>query len=356
MAQTIGGMMKTAVIHIGTEKTGTTTIQEFLHINREVLASHGVAFLQSPGLRNNRKLATYCMNDRNVDDHVMELGITSAEARNKWKEDFKAELEREIEALGEQIHTVIISSEHFHSRLASEAEIRNLYNLLSPFFSEMKIIVYLRRQDRVAVSFYSTLCKGGAKIEQIFPDNIKPENHYYNYFNLLNKWSSIFGINNLIARIFEKNKLMDEDLISDFTYISNLQWKDWQLVIPKNENQSISALTQEVMVRFNQHFPGYIDGHPNLIARKLRNVLLQRLNQKYPSQPKKPPRQEALGFYEIFLESNNRLANKYFNKSSLFSGDFSEYPETPEPIYIDSAVLDDIFSLFAKFMYENIDR
>ena len=66
-----------AIIHIGTEKTGTTTIQEFLHLNRSKLANQGVAYLQSPGLRNNRKLVTYCMKNNKVDNHVKNLAILS---------------------------------------------------------------------------------------------------------------------------------------------------------------------------------------------------------------------------------------------------------------------------------------
>ena len=71
-----------AVIHIGTEKTGTTTLQEFLHLNRANLKNQGIAYLQSPGERNNRKLATYCMNHNNVDDHIEDLGIISESKKN----------------------------------------------------------------------------------------------------------------------------------------------------------------------------------------------------------------------------------------------------------------------------------
>ena len=42
---------RSLLIHIGTEKTGTSTLQEFLHFNREVFAQHGVVYLKSPGLK-----------------------------------------------------------------------------------------------------------------------------------------------------------------------------------------------------------------------------------------------------------------------------------------------------------------
>ena len=70
--------MRRVLIHIGTEKTGTTTIQEFLHINREKLYSKGIVFLKSPGERNQvRDLVTYCMNPHRVDKHAHKLELTS---------------------------------------------------------------------------------------------------------------------------------------------------------------------------------------------------------------------------------------------------------------------------------------
>jgi hypothetical protein len=341
--------IRSAVVHIGTEKTGTTTIQEFLHLNREALRKNGVAFLKSPGLKNNRKLATYCMSDNNIDDHVIELGITAESVRGEWRKNFKAELERELNELNKRIESIIISSEHFHSRLRSEAEITTLFDFLTPFFSEIKIIIYLRRQDKVAVSLYSTLIRSGGKGD-IFMKNIGKENHYYNYYNLLNKWSSVFGLANVKPRVFEKDEFIDKDLISDFIDFSGLIDKNWQLARPKNQNESISAVTQEVILKFNNNFSAYVNDRPNLVARKIRSALINQLNQKYPNGTKMPTKEEAIKFYEIFAHSNDLLSKKYFNRDSIFSQDFSQYPETTEEIKMQPEVLDDIFALFASFI------
>ena len=156
--------MKKALIHIGTEKTGTTSIQDFLHINRQALIQHGVAYLKSPGLTNHRKLPIFCMRDDRVDDYVIELGIVNKEARMRWKREFKKELHDELDCLSSKISSVIISSEHFHSRLCYESEVRALKEMLQKHFSEIRIIVYLRRQDKLAVSSYSTYCKCGGDL------------------------------------------------------------------------------------------------------------------------------------------------------------------------------------------------
>ena len=48
-----------AVLHIGTEKTGTSYIQEFLYTNRKSLASLGFGLLQSPE-KKQQKLGHIC--------------------------------------------------------------------------------------------------------------------------------------------------------------------------------------------------------------------------------------------------------------------------------------------------------
>lgn len=63
--------MKTIYLHIGIEKTGTTTIQKFLHLNRENLTKFDFAYTKSTGLQNNRKLvsAAYDLDTRDEFTH-----------------------------------------------------------------------------------------------------------------------------------------------------------------------------------------------------------------------------------------------------------------------------------------------
>lgn len=56
-------------VHIGTEKTGTSTIQEFLNLNRRSLAGLNVLYPKSAGIRNHVKLALAAYNDDRQDDN-----------------------------------------------------------------------------------------------------------------------------------------------------------------------------------------------------------------------------------------------------------------------------------------------
>ena len=218
--------MKRIIVHIGVEKTGTTTLQEFLHANRDRLREKKVAVLKSPGLRNHRSLATYCMSAHRFDQYTKKLRITSEATHQIWAKKFKRRLERELDSIRED-ESIIISSEHFHSRLHTQEEINKLQSLLVEYCSDIRIIVYLRRQDQVAVSLYSTLCRAGGYRNSVFPMGISENEHYYNYYLLLEKWSEAFGQKNIIPRIFERKHLLNQDLISDFIFSSEVIDPQW---------------------------------------------------------------------------------------------------------------------------------
>jgi len=59
----------------------------------------------------------------------------------------------------------------------------------------------------------------------------------------------------------------------------------------------------------------------------------------------KPIRASALNFYELFRESNNRLAREYFKKDRLFDERFDSYPncEADPDIRAASSLLSEYF-------------
>ena len=61
-------MLEKIIVHIGAEKTGTTTIQELLYLNREALRGLGYAYLNSPGRSDSRNIATLCTDQDIVED------------------------------------------------------------------------------------------------------------------------------------------------------------------------------------------------------------------------------------------------------------------------------------------------
>ena len=322
-----------AIIHIGTAKTGSTTIQVFLHRNREALRRQGIAFLRSPGLRNHRKLAAYSMEDSHIDNYIIQQGLVKASDRQAWKNNFASDFELELAELPDSIHTVLISSEHLQSRLIQPKEIENLQKFLSPHFSDIQIVVYLRRQDQVMVSLHSTKLISGGVPEDIFADLDSEDREYRDYAKLFNKWASIFGEENIAVRLFEEGALCGGSLLEDFAAYAHIETLG-DFFVPPKLNEKLSRHAQFHLQRLNRKYPRfgrYRRSSLNILNDLTRREVVRKLGAFNKGEPLLPTRAEAEKFYSHFRESNNQLARLVFGRDQLFREDFSIYPTTIEP-------------------------
>jgi hypothetical protein len=245
-----------AIVHIGTEKTGTTSIQRFLFQNRKKLRAGGFHFLQSAGKTNNRALPAYFVAENRFDDFYRDEGITTLEAKTEFRKQFLQKFEHEIGTLPKSVHTVVISSEHFHSRIRTREEMDKVHAFLSTYFDDIKIVCYLRDQSSTCASYYSTGLKSGnpATFMEFFQRCI-PENYYFNYFEMLSNWERCFGFNALDVSLFSRKSFRNNNLLDDFT--SKL---DPSLIGSLNrdieiENESLTPVGQAMARGMNLAFP-----------------------------------------------------------------------------------------------------
>lgn len=340
-----------ALVHIGTEKTGSTTIQHFLNLNKTKLKQQNIVYLTTSKSTNAIRIATYCMDDNRIDNNVRRLGLIDKKSRIAWKQKFKQNLDKQFRIIADHKNSVIISSEHFHSRLITTTEIENLYELLAPYFTEIKIIVYIRRQDRLAVSLYSTMLKNGKHRSTVLPHNIQSDDPFYNFFNSMETWSRVFGNNNLIIRIFEKEKFFNQDLIDDFINASQLTQPS-DFTIPERKNQNLSGAVQEALTIINSIFPSYNGNVYNRFNQHLVRYVIEELSVKYEDQQKLPSRHKAVEFYNSFIDSNHQLSNKYFAGDNIFSQDFSMYPDIEMKEITRDKIIEDILKAVSKYINE----
>lgn len=314
------------ILHIGIEKTGTTTIQEFLHLNRKLLTKNGFYFPKSIGMRNHRPLVA-CFTKNEKENNFTKLkNITNEAEKIIWKKNTLKTFVNEMNSLPAGIVTVLISSEHFSTKILNEDELIELKNNLEQIFSEIKIIVYLRRQDLLAVSRYSTVLKSGFTEQKIFRSS-SPNSRIFNFKLLLDRWKNIFGEENIHPAIFEKKEWKSNDLLSDFRNRCRLP-ENLNYLIPMCQNQSYSETTQEIALLFNALIRNNLTGNDLKTVNKIRHDLLEAINKKYPGPGKIPLRHEAIEFYNSFREYNDQVAREWFSREKLFNEDFSMYPET----------------------------
>ncbi|HSC18881.1 MAG TPA: hypothetical protein VLC74_08205, partial [Rhizomicrobium sp.] len=152
--------------------------------------------------------------------------------------------------LGEHsFRAAIMSNEHCSSRLLSEGEVGALRDFLSKFFSRIRIVVYLRRQDDFLVSTYSTGVKNGQTPPLRVP-KMRRIDHRYNYAELLDRWVAVFGRENVICRKFEKASLTGGDLLQDFLAATECD-PAWPWERPGALNSSLDAKCLEFLRLLN---------------------------------------------------------------------------------------------------------
>lgn len=243
------------LLHIGTEKTGTTSIQQLLHVNRDVLLAAGIHVLRAAGAPNHRWLSAWAIPDDRDDDFFARRGI-AREERATRRAAFHDRLHAELATLPAHVHTIVASSEHLHSRLGSTAEVAAVRDLLAPYADEVRVVCYLREQADLCASLYSTALKVGMDVGlETFVEQCTSGNPYYDYDLLLGFWREVFGEDALDVRLFDRSWLAGGDLISDFTRLLGLP-EGHSLVTGVTQNESLTPAGQLVARAANRAFPG----------------------------------------------------------------------------------------------------
>lgn len=321
-------MSLNVILHIGTEKTGTSSIQHFLHLNRRRLPQYGFHLLQSGGDYDQRALAAYTRPDKERDSYFVEQGIESAEDRAKFRADLERAIDKELTSLPSGIHSVIISSEHFHSTIKTDQAMDRLKTLLSKYFQKVKVICYLREQGAMCTSWYSTALKFGlCRTQKTFVQRqCHPKNYYFNYWQLLNRWEGAFGKDALDVSIYDKSEFRSGDLLEDFTGrvdpVLLGQLESYKL----QANQSLSPEGQRLLLGVNCAFPQTTAGVEaiRVICREEIYKLLKGRGQQLDLPTRK-------SIYQSFLECNSSVQKRYFpDRKELFPEPDQESPKEEE--------------------------
>lgn len=239
-------------IHIGTEKTGTTSIQSFLEINQIDLKKQGVncpKSLRYSDSFNHRLAAVISYNDNRNDDNTKFL-FKSLDDRKRQIENIKNALKLEIS--NNPCRNWIISSEHLQSRLRTKEEIFRLKKIFSKLFDEIKILIYIREPIETAASWWSTTIKGKGLINKLPDPNNPYIKHLCNHENTIKLWSSAFRRENIILGLYENELKSEQYLLNDFCRKLNIDSNN--LLFPKKyENKKLSFLGMKYKRFINEY-------------------------------------------------------------------------------------------------------
>jgi hypothetical protein len=295
-------------LHIGTEKTGTSTIQHFFLINRSQLAKNNFYYLKSLGSPNNRKLPLAAYNPSRRDEYTKALELIFDHQVTDFQRKIILRLRNEVKQLPPS-SIIICSSEHIQSRLTTIEEISRLKKILNNVgIDDINVIVYFRNPGETANSLYSTAIKAGNTMPNVPP----PSNDYFenicNHKKTVEKFTTVFGKDKLIVRLFRKDKFKNISLVHDISNIIGLDSFINDLTIPENKNESLSLLGITILRKLNESIPKF---NPNGLNNQREDIVY--LISKHFSEPKFVMGENLQEAYNLhFAKSNEWLRKNYF--------------------------------------------
>lgn len=240
-------MARRIILHAGTEKTGTTSIQRFLWENRKELLDRGCLYPESLGRGPHIKLTGCCV-EFATDSPVMRiLNIESEKQHEKHIQKTLSSLEREIEKTDSGY--VIFSDEHINVHLSRRYLLDKLRSICGRFGTVSDVVVYLRRQDRFLASMLSQAIKSGRfKSESVNHPIERPidTSFRFDYLSILENLKDAFYESNLHVKGYrDQDGTFDavRDFSELFSFLGGLDHK----VDRHNKSvpaAAVSAITQ----------------------------------------------------------------------------------------------------------------
>lgn len=312
------------VLHPGTEKTGTTSIQAYCAHNAEVLRAAGVLYPEGLGPKNHLALAAAVGRL----DRIRHIGPTEGWRDTEDQARFRADVVRRLGAAARQIRdgTLLLSSEHLSSRLDDE-DVAALRALLAPFAETIEVVIYLRRQDELLLSLYSTYVKSGGKNDIGWLAGIA----WLDFDLYLQRWENVFGREHITVRRYP---VEGDRLIADFFEAGRLP--PIAGAPTRRMNRSLDARNLQILKAINDRMPAWDES--GLMPQRAELVSL--LEERSSGAPPALSAAERQAILERFAESNERVRRRYFPRSP------SLFPEpAPRPAESDGAGFDDAIDL-----------
>lgn len=323
------------LFHIGIYKTGSTAIQVFLERNKKKLGQYGWSYpdlkAELPNIpsdhyhreRNGDILGCYwLLQNTRKDEHI----IT----------EYLDEIWNKI-LIHLETKNVIISYECFWSMYSEE-----FWRYVKKKYDNVKVIVYLRRQDKLIESLWNHRIKERL-INKTFEDylsdyvkgNMEEEMPVWEYKKKLDEIAGVIGKEKLIVRVYEKGQLLgqsnkvEEDFLASIgigTTISDWVQCDMQNTKLSGNFIEIKRIFNLLLANRNYDSAMYVY---NEIKKLTSNFAKQEVTEGYLSVEQ---RKELLDQFSL---DNEQVAKEYFNRDDgiLFYDKTIEYPIYQAPQY-----------------------
>ena len=301
-------------LHIGSEKTGTTAIQNFINKNRNQLKNEGIHTLQPKMTINGncREFAATFTDPENInDDYFIIKNFIKTEDICEWQKKNKEKYQRFFQKSNENF---LISSEHISSRISPKQHLE-LKHFCMNIFDKVVIIYYIRNPIDYAISQYSNIVKFGGTTESL-PGPKEFENQC-NHKKKIGSLEEIYGKGNLIIRRYGKEFFINNNSYDDFLDALRLNKKGFTYPKKIFHNPGLTNFSRMMLIEINKILPFYINGKYNRARKEI-----ERYFEDYFLEGSRfyPVKEMVDLYYSYYEESNEWVLKNYFNESdTLFN-------------------------------------
>lgn len=314
-----------AIVHIGSPKAGSTSIQEFLFVNRDALAVQGFRYHRDIEERSSQleyPLAAMARQGQLLWGEAQRItyNATTLDEQTKSSESHARNLLTYRRKWKEPV--ALFSSEHILPWLKSPDTIASLDRMFRDAFTDVRYVVYFRSPLDTVTSQYSERLKRG-ETSAPFSEFVDQRLDGLNIFGPANRWLKTVGKDRFDVRLLDEGFLKGGDLIDDYCHACGID--PTGLVRPLRQNEALSAPAAECMRILNGRIPKF---DPDGADNPLRYELVETLVELSADSPKQVLRREQRKkVREATAASNERLRKVFFPEvKKLFCSSRSRQP------------------------------
>ena len=297
------------VLHVGSGKTGTSSIQYFLHRNRARLTDLGYLYPQSPGRRRHTRLGLFIQPDKALNGRPS-WERQRAASPQAFRRTFRRQLFNEINESG--LSRVLLSDEALYG--SREQALERLRRFTDRVAGSLRLVVYLRRQDDHLVSRYQQAVKVDDTRRLRERTQQLDLTDMYDYHTRLRMWERLLEPTAFVVRRFEPASFADGSLYQDFLHAAGIDVRADSLDQVEPMNESLDAEAIEFLRILNI----FRSKHPELAADlpTYNRPLFSRLSEASTGPTLTLPEPLLDEFMAKWEESNRRVAREFLGDDS----------------------------------------
>jgi len=200
-------------LHIGTPKTGTTTLQQWLTANRAALHTQRIWYSAALSEPANRKISVANGDFDASRREFYRFGIGSPADQAAFRDEARSDLAREMAtARSAGCRHFVISDEYLFQNTGKPEACERLKDFLGDGYDGVTVLLHLRPQVDVAVSHASNGNMTKQPTDTALFEAIGPGTKFYDYDTLTTAWETAFGTDAIEIVPFKRHPSMADCL------------------------------------------------------------------------------------------------------------------------------------------------